>query len=272
MKKVLISVAAAGLMMGQVAAAHAVTFAQFFGGSTSFASLFNYNTAGNQIPQGTTSAAWNTAVLGTVTQSGTLASVAEVSVPLNSFQYVDPSWPHVAGTPFGVISMASLKFEIVTNEIATQSGASDQQNFDTMSLSITAGGKNLLTVTDTVLVGGFNAGILSGNQGGNSAGVSGADVPGSTATESKVTFTSDYLLFNGVTNKTYSLAFSNLFSGKNGLTFESNGPFTGWLDQFTANLAGTFSGQPTSVPEPGAVSMLMGCGISGSLLLRRRRR
>jgi len=156
-------------------------------------------------------------------------------------------------------------------------GPTPQESFNNVSFSFTTttnqtvggffipAGTNLLTGS-SVAIGAPISATLSGVNASNSATFSGGDVGVPPALTNVVTFSSAYINFAGATNKAYAYSFSSVF-----MNF-SAGP-TGIIP-FTAAGTGTFSAN-SGVPEPGAVAMLAGLGVTGSLFafrrLRRRR-
>jgi hypothetical protein len=115
------------------------------------------------------------------------------------------------------------------------------------------------------------AGTLSGLDQGNSATFAGSDVNNLPINQNTVMFSSDYIDFTGSMSNAYAFSFSSVF-----MDFRTDGgfPFTN-IKPFTAAGTGTFSSTAGQVPEPGAVAMLAGLGVTGSLFafrrLRRRR-
>jgi len=265
MKKVLASLAVAGLMMGQVAVAHAATFANYSGTSTSTppgVQLVNSFTAGPT---------WN---------SSTLGSVGPGGEDLVNFHILPGSYESALVTPaVAAILNSGVKadFSWTAKASLANGGAANptslQQFYYSVSLTVTAvgappvaGESNLLTMTVTSPL--INAaGLLSTSSvPASSLSFGGHDDTFGTV----VTFTSDYVNFGGASQKAYAWGFSGVTPQT---TVQTSGPFTpGYFTNFVAEEAGTFSAIfPSAVPEPGTLSMLFGLGISGSLFLRRRR-
>jgi hypothetical protein len=253
-------------MLSQIAATHAATFANFTGINGTAppgVELLNYNSGGTQIPVNTYDSTYTNAVLQTVGPSG--APGAEV------------------GAPVGTAIPANLNYSATTAQsvnpiTGTTTGA---LNFDSVSLTVTPigtaptpGKNNLLTMTVTTILLNGASGLLSATAlPSNTATFGGSDLVIGGTYETTVTFTSDYIDFTGATNKGYAIGYSGitpLYQTEEGGMFD---PI--FINQFLAEEAGTFSATglaPPNLPEPGAISMLVGLGISSSLFLRRRRR
>jgi len=278
MKRVIVTLAAAGLMLSQMAATHAATFANFTGINGTAppgVELLNYNSGGTQIPVNTYDSTYSNAILQTVGPSGA-PGADQVDF------YYRPGIPEV-GAPVGTAIPANLNYTASTAQsvnpiTGTTTGA---LNFDSVTLAVTPigtaptpGKNNLLTMTvSTILLNGAS-GLLSATAlPSNTATFGGSDLVIGGTYETTVTFTSDYINFAGATNKGYAIGYSGitpLYQTESGAMFD---PI--FINQFLAEEAGTFSATgltPPNLPEPGAISMLLGLGISSSLFLRRRRR
>jgi len=255
MRKLMVPAMAIGLLVGQLSASHATTFAQFIQANA---------TPGFVLTGGTTG-------------SGTLANTPSAGTPI-IFQFKDLA----ASSLLNQNVDAMLTLTGTTSDNARQSGSNAQQDYNLVTFHLTAvadahnaalgiaGGANLLTGTSGM--SGFNGGTLSGATGGNSATFAGSDVStGAPAFFNTVTYSSDFINFSGVTGKAYAYSFSAV----NPMYF-LDGTFPNFfIRSFTASGTGTFSsnaGGPAPVPEPGTLAMFVGMGISGGLLTLRRRR
>jgi hypothetical protein len=167
--------------------------------------------------------------------AGTGLSTADHDASLAIFTGGGPS----TGTPVSTLSNG-----LVDQPIA---------GYTLLRLTDGATGKNLLTMN-------FN-GDLVGRPGTPSAFLSGSDSgPVPAGSESAlVEFTSDFLTFQG--GNSYGLSLAAITPDL------SVGP-GGFLNSFTADLTGQFSGNATAVPEPASLGVL---GLIALTLVRRRR-
>jgi hypothetical protein len=141
---------------------------------------------------------------------------------------------------------------------STLSNGMLDQPIDSSTLALTDSrtGKNLLSMT-------FISSELVGRSGSPSALVSGSEgspaPAGTVYPQQHVLFTSDFLTFQGDNSFGLSLA---------AITPElSVGP-GGFLNSFTADITGQFSGDAIAVPDPASLSVL---GLTALTLVRRRR-
>lgn len=144
---------------------------------------------------------------------------------------------------------------------AADLGPLSVQNVVITSISFKDGATNVLTMTaDTGLL------LITGPTGnGPTGGISGDNTSGGT-----VTYSSDLVssaILNGGTNS-YSWSLDSITPP----VTEDGGVINIDFTSFSSTISGLFSYTPTNVPEPGAVAMLIGMGVSGSLFVIRRRR
>ena len=215
-----------------------------------------------------------------LTGAATPGQVLSSTVPVFfNFQNVAGNPTFTQPVPFSTDIMGMLTFNAVSSGATTTSGGLLIEPFSTASWTFkvmgnqTFGaftfldGQNLLTGTSVPSVPGNTTGSLSGTPGGNSATFGGSDAPPVGPLTNTVTFTSDFINYTGASSKAYGFSFSSVFMNY------SAGP-GGTVAPFTAAGTGTFSAI-SGVPEPGAVAMLAGLGVTGSLFafrrLRRRR-
>lgn len=151
------------------------------------------------------------------------------------------------------------------------------ENVAITSLSFKVGATNYLSMTALGAAPGLPGGSLTGNLGADSASIVGSD---SLATPNRIVYSSDFATMDLNANppdyatnpaRGYSIALVAIQSlpTNTGLDVEDAAALD--YKHFVATLAGDFSFTPT-VPEPGALAMFMGLGISGSLFVLRRRR
>jgi hypothetical protein len=176
-----------------------------------------------------------------------------------------------APVPLGMDISAVLTLT-ATSSTPVIPGPTPQESFNNVSFSFTTtanqtvngffipAGTNLLTGSSFAAPVPISA-TLAGVSGANSATFSGGDTGVPPALTNTVTFSSAYINFTGATNKAYAYSFSSVF-----MNFSASP--TG-LNPFTAAGTGTFSAN-NGVPEPGAVAMLAGLGVTGSLFAFRR--
>jgi hypothetical protein len=158
----------------------------------------------------------------------------------------------------------------VTNTIATQTGITlNQTNLEgSFSFLTTQGitiGANFFAAGSNLLSGTFNNTVISGDRGGNSAGMNGS-TPGAV-----ISYTSDFLDFTATAQRNFAL---NLTSVNPVLNAVGNPVPTSAINSFRAVAGGSFSSDPapvvTAVPEPGTWAMMIaGMGLVG--FARRRR-
>ena len=184
----------------------------------------------------------------TFTNNTTSASFSGTS--LGSFIFLVPGAP--AGPQDATITLSS---SAVTP--AGVGGPFLAQPIDgptnTLSFTRTSDNANLLTLTFTGILFGFN--------GDNSASLSGDTGSGNT-----VTYTSDFLDFSGTTERSF------------GLTATLDPAFTqgagGFANDFTADLSGGFSSTPgpdiAAVPE--SSTWIVGALVAGALAMSAHRR
>lgn len=258
-------------MVGPIVAAHAATgstFLQFQDGSVGSFLTNAFDGSGN----------WTGATLGT---SGSSYPILATFQPTTAMNYI-PYTP--AGVPLeGVPLTGNLSYTATTmpniaggtgNGYAQSTVSTYNQAYASVTLTMTgtgayAGLGTLFSMTATAVTPSIPAGNLSGQQGGNSATLSGSDVL--PAQPNVVTFSSPYIDFSSANTKNYGLSYSGVSP-----SFVIAGAFPmQYLANFSAETTGTFAAifpQLPPVPEPGTLSMLFGLGVSGSVLLRRRRR
>jgi hypothetical protein len=263
------SLVAAGLMLGQITSAHAAT-------STTFAQ-FQDGTPGSFLTNSFSGGAWTGATLGTT--GPTPYPILFTFQPSSLLGYI-PYTP--AGVPLeGENISAILTYTATTqpniggglnNGFAAATATDLVQPWASVTINVTATGAmsglgTLLSMTATAASPTIAAGNLDGTPGGTSAALKGSDV-GST---SVVTFMSPYIDFTGATTNNYGLSYSGVSP-----SYTASGPMFGqWITNFNAETTGTFAAAwvaPPTTPEPSAVSLLVGMGATGSLLLRRRRK
>jgi hypothetical protein len=262
MRKLMVPAMAIGLLVGQLTASHASTFAywnQLSGSNPGFV----LTGGGPGVGKFTVTPASGTAV---------------------QFHFAD----FAAASLINKNVDAILTFTSSASSNATIDGLGNiNQNFNLITWHITAindanntalgiaSGANLLSGTSG-MGGTVNGAIMSGQQpqggsGGNSATFAGTDLGGGSALyNNTVTFTSDFVNFNNATNKAFGWSYTNVNPLLNlGGTFPNY-----YISSFVANGSGNFSALlgPAPVPEPGTLAMFVGMGISGGLLTLRRRR
>lgn len=254
MRKLLVPLMAAGLLLGQMSASRAITFAQFIQAGAA---------PGFQLIGGTAG-------------TGHLSNMGS-NVPI-VFQFKQ----FAAGSLLNTNIDAVLTLDATASDNGRPSGSNAQQDFHLVTWHLTAinsarntalgiaAGANLLSGTSGLTTN--NGGTLSGAQGGSSATFGGSDVTtGSPLFFNAVAFTSDFMNFGNASDKAYAYSFSAVNP-----MFFLDGTFPDFfLRSFNAAGTGTFSFTPGTgaVPEPGALAMFVGMGISGGLLgLTRRRR
>jgi len=204
------------------------------------------------------------------------------------FQFKNSPDGPIASAPLNVDIAAILTFTTSSVGGAIPSGTQAIEAFAPVTFSFiavgqpgVAAGSNLLTGTTTFFsppppppaVNGFNA--LAGTLGASSATFSGSDVNINMAGNptapiaQRVNYSSAYIDFTSAFNKAFAYSFSSVQP----IYSVSGPPPGGFINPFTASGTGTFSA--VAVPEPGAVAMLAGLGVTGSLFacrrLRRRR-
>jgi len=147
---------------------------------------------------------------------------------------------------------------------------------DSLMYTITSTGTNfgditpgkILLKTTAITSGPFVAGTLLAVPSTLSATLAGSDVTGFGGDQTIVTLTSDIINTTGFTDESYGLSFVT----NTALSYTTyGGPFAEYLNTFHATVSGNFGATTTSVPEPGATALLVGCVLSGSLLRFRRR-
>jgi hypothetical protein len=210
------------------------------------------------------------------------------------FQFKNSPDGPIASAPLNTDILATLTFTTTSVSGAIPVGANQAiEQFSPVSFSFIATGQtigsfvipagtNLLTGTTTFfsppppppVVNGFNS--LSGTLGGSSATFSGSDVNINQAGNptapiaQRVNYSSAYIDFTTAFNKAFAYSFSSVQP----IYSVSGPPPGGFINPFTASGSGTFSAVQ-AVPEPSAVAMLAGLGVTGSLFafrrLRRRR-
>lgn len=146
------------------------------------------------------------------------------------------------------LSAASDQMVMSTGSTFQQSGWSGNISFDN--------GSNYLTVN-------FTGATLNVDANGGSASLINTD-PSST-----ITYTSNFLTLPDFDSKAFSLAFTGILPF---FTIAGNG----YGNDFTANIAGSFSGAPGGegpggvIPEPATWAMLViGFGLTGATMRRR---
>ena len=159
----------------------------------------------------------------------------------------------IGAAPISQAAFMSFTTPLTSSTVATggttieQSGYSGVIQFNFVAAPTAA--SNILTVT-------FTGGLFSGTAGGNSAGLSATQPPGS------VTYTSGIagLLPPGLTSFNFGLSFSGLVNplALSGTTVGNN----------AASVSGTFSATTAVIPEPASVVMasmsaLVGLGCFG---------
>ncbi len=183
----------------------------------------------------------------TFTNNGTSATFS--GTVMGNFTFLLP------GLPTGPQSVTITLTSTALNP-ATAAGPFLFQPIDggmnTISFTRVSDGANLLTVTFT--------GTMSGFDGDNSA-----TLGANTAFGDTVNFSSDFLDFSATTARNMSLTESL----DPAYTQNANG----FLDDFTADLTGGFSATPNPlvVPEPGSIA-LVSVGALGLIACGRRRR
>lgn len=278
MKKFLLPALASGLLLLQMSAARAVTFAQFVRGTTSGGTtpavfeLIGQNDS-NDMPA-------------SILQSngtGTAGSFGTIPVV---FYFQQPSdTPTLQKTPFGVAIDGTLSLMAHASDAAAAVGSQEVQDFNNITMSITVSntanntalglkpGSVLLAATSG-MNGDLIGGTLSGTEGGKSATFSGTDVTqGSPLFFNTVAFSSDYIDFTSASNKAYAYSYSNVIPFYSMYNSGPNAPFDDYIMSFLTDGSGTFSSNfAPVVPEPGSLALFAGLGMSGALLGLKRRR
>ena len=214
-----------------------------------------------------------------LTTTGNASAAAAGTMPV-TFYFTD-SAPLLGYTgPTGPINSIFANLTI-NNAVVTAptSGLTVAGNYDTNLTDTTSGPTFIYTVAGTQTVGGmtFNNGadllsvfLAGGNFQFSAEGTTGrtANIIQSTgAGGTLVTYASDFLNLTNQRQQTVSYAF-------NDATAQNNVNANGVLNTNTYNGTGIFSlNIPASqTPEPGAIAMLVGMGVSGSAFVLRRRR
>lgn len=177
--------------------------------------------------------------------TGTFTESATVDF---SFLALAPGSPYsTSGVTFTVTGMAMGP---------VNPGPPLQQPWQVTSFSFTKGGVNLLS--------GDMTGIASVQPAQNTGGYAGSMVG---VFPDVINYSSD-LIPAFVPPLSYAWSVESPTSNPWGFIDAGTGNFV----SFTAAVNGSFSANASVVPEPGAVAMLLGVGISGSLFAFRRRR
>lgn len=255
MRKALSALLAAGVLFGVTQASHAVTFASFDVDTTAPGltpnPAFQFNNG-----------------------SGVLNLITSPSLFTFSFANAATSF----GLPVadvGLYSNVELTFSTVTNGPGTNILGVNQPmtnlvfQFKTTQVEHgVAAGTVLLSGAANALIPGSQGIVLSGADSGPNPGTASYLAQENPALLSTVTFSS------GIASLNAGLAAA--FNRQVAVSYTSvsphlSGPILGSPDSFTAQGNGTFAAQAGAVPEPGALTMLLGIAVSGTALFFRRR-
>jgi len=240
MKKLLAPLLAGGLLLGSIVGSQAATFAQFL--QMTGAQNFTF-TGGN---------------------TGTLTSTMN---PI-FFQYKSGSGFAIAA-PLDTNIGANLTFTATANGAPTIPGANSQQ-FTLTNFTITTGaaqtvGGQLIPMGTVLLSGTTSATNPAGlmQAGTNSSTFL---VPAPAPAPNGLNFSSAFINFAGATQNGFSLSLTP------GATTSVVGGLL-QINAFTAAGTGTFFSTPAAnaVPEPGSLALFAGLGVTGSLMVLRRR-
>ena len=205
--------------------------------------------------------------------SNTTGGITAVSVPI-IFSYTQSGLSFVPVPGLGGINATLTLTSTPGGNVAPGGFGSLGQVQNISSFSITSNNSFLVNglAKNNLLSGSATNLVLSGSAGGSTAGLNGSQT--SVSNPAVISYLSDFLLFPvPPVDADITFAFNGLQSSPGGLTQGGNN-----FNSFVASIQGGFGYNPSPrnvVPEPGAVAMFAGMGVSASLFalkLRKRRK
>jgi hypothetical protein len=203
----------------------------------------------------------------TFTNAGAGSTFSLASTPVGFTYFVDNGY----GSPIGTPVAAHMTISSVVAAPASATGTIPNRNLEQAITSViihfiadvpVAGKTDLLTIVANAGATS-SGGTLTGRENKSTGNLDGSESPFG---GDSILMTSDFLLFNGSTQRDYSISM-NAITPALGL----NG--NGYLNSFTASATGTFAVDPppSSIPEPGTLALFtLGCSGMGIFLKRRQ--